>query len=235
MKASDVQKEQRKLANPKQAELLQRFFKTGPGEYGEGDRFLGLKVPQVRKVAKQCKGLELSEIQKLLDSRVHEDRQAGLFILVRNFEKGEAEARKGIYEFYLKNTKNINNWDLVDLTAPNIVGGWLLDKGAGERKILYKLAKSKSLWERRIAVLATFMFIKYKDYDDALRVADMLVADKHDLIHKGVGWMLREIGNRDQKVEEEWLKRHYKTMPRTMLRYAIEKFDEKKRKFYMGK
>ena len=228
--ASDVKKELKKLAKPKKAKLLQGFFKTGKGEYGEGDIFLGIYVPIQREVAKNFKDISLKEIQQLVNSKIHEHRLVGLFILIDQYKR--TDDKKKYYEFYLKNTNRINNWDLVDLSAPNIVGDYLLDKN---RKILYKLAKSKLLWERRIAVLATFSFIKNNEFDDLLKLSEMLLEDKQDLMHKAVGWMLREMGKRDQVVEEGFLKRYYKKMPRTMLRYAIEKFDDKKRKFYMTK
>lgn len=213
------------LKNPEKARGLQRFFKTGKGEYGEGDRFLGIVVPEQRKIAKRYLDLSLSDLQKLLESKIHEYRLTALFILIEKKEK------KAAFDFYLKNTKNINNWDLVDLSAPSILGEYLIDK---DRKILYNLAKSKSLWERRMAVLATFRFIKDGDFSDSLKIAEILIKDEHDLIHKAVGWMLREVGKRHSKVEEDFLKKHHKKMPRVMLRYAIEKFTEKKRRMYLS-
>jgi len=228
----DIKKDLKNLANPKQAEILQRFFKTGKGQYGEGDIFLGIKVPEQRKVAKKYPDLSLKEIQELLSSKIHEHRLTSLFVLIGKYKKSDDNEKKEIFNFYLKNTKNINNWDLVDLSASNIVGDYLLDK---KRDILYKLAKSKSLWERRIAILATFEFIKNNEYKDTLKISKELLNDKHDLIHKGVGWMLREVGKRNQAIEEEFLKKHHKTMPRTMLRYSIERFSERKRKFYLRK
>lgn len=224
-----VKQDLKKLANPKQAALLQRFFKTGKGEYGEGDIFLGIKVPEQRKIANKY-DLDLKEIQGLLNSKIHEHRLTSLFILIKKYNKSNENERKKIFEFYLRNTKNINNWDLIDLSAPKIVGNYLLDK---DRSVLYKLAKSNSLWEKRISILATAAFIVNDEYKDTLRIAEILLNDKHDLIHKGVGWMLREVGKRDQKIEEEFLKKYYKKMPRTMLRYAIEKFEENKRQFYL--
>ena len=226
-----LKKELKKLSNPKQAEILQKFFKTGKGEYGEGDIFLGIKVPEQRKVADEFQELSLKDLEKLLNSKVHEYRMSALFILIKQYEKGDERERKKIFNFYLKNAKNINNWDLVDISAPKIVGDYLLNK---PRKILCKLAKSKNLWERRIAIISTLAFIKNNEFDDTLKIAEILLNDKHDLIHKAVGWMLREIGKRDQKIEEEFLKKHYLKMPRVMLRYAIERFEEKKRKFYLG-
>ena len=229
----EIKKELQKLSNPKQAELLQRFFKTGRGEYGEGDIFLGIKVPEQRKVAKRHPNLSLREIQELLLSKVHEHRLTSLFILIDKYKKSDEKGKKEIFNFYLKNTRNINNWDLIDLSAPKIVGNYLLDK---PRKILYKLAKSKNLWERRISILSTAAFIVNEEYRDTLKISGILLNDKHDLIHKGVGWMLREVGKRvSQEKEEEFLKKHYKKMPRTMLRYAIERFSESKRKVYMRK
>ena len=230
--AIQIKKELEKLKNPKQAEILQRFFKTGKGQYGQGDIFLGIKAPVQRKIAKEFKKVSLKDIEILLNSKVHEHRLISLFILINKFRKADNLEKKKIFDFYLENTKNINNWDLVDLSAANIVGEFLQDK---PRKALYKLAKSKSLWEKRIAMLACFAFIRNNDFSDALKISEILVNDEHDLIHKAVGWMLREIGKRDQKIEEAFLKKHYRKMPRTMLRYAIEKFSEKKRKFYLKK
>ncbi len=219
-----------KMSNPEQAKILSLFFKTGNGEYGEGDEFLGIKVPVSRRLAKQFKDLTLEEIQDLLNSSIHEERLIALFILTEQFRKGDEKKKDNIYKFYLNNTKHVNNWDLVDLSAEKIVGAYLLDKN---KSILFKLARSKNLWERRIAVMSTFHFIKNGVYDSTLEISNILLKDKHDLIHKAVGWMLREIGKRNLKAEEEYLKKHYKTMPRTMLRYAIEKFPEKKRQAYL--
>lgn len=226
----DLKNDLNNLGNSEKVKPLGRFFKTGKGEYGEGDKFLGVSVPDQRKIAKKYQDLGLNNIQKLLDSKFHEYRQVALIILTHKYKK--AEDKKNIADFYLKNTKNINNWDLVDISAPKILGDYLLDK---DRSVLYKLAKSKNLWEKRIAILSTYAFIKNGQFDDALKIAEILLNDQHDLIHKAVGWMLREIGNKNQIVEERFLRKHYKNMPRTMLRSAIEKFDEKKRKFYMKK
>lgn len=219
-----------KLSNSDQAEIYLRFFKTGKGEYGEGDKFLGIKVPVSRKIAKQFKDLSLKEIQQLIFSPIHEERLVALLILVEQFRKADETKRKIIYDFYLKNSKRVNNWDLVDLSAEKIIGAYLLDKN---KRILFKLAKSKNLWERRIAIMSTFHFIKSGFYDTTLEISDLLIKDEHDLIHKAVGWMLREIGKRDLKTEEDFLKKHYQKMPRTMLRYAIEKFPEEKRQAYL--
>jgi len=233
MSLAELRKELEQRADSKQATLLQRFFKTGKGEYGEGDVFLGIRGSVQRDVAKQYKNLTLNEIQELLNSKIHEHRQTALFVLINKYTKADLEVRKEIFELYLKNINNINNWDLVDLSAPNIVGNYLLDK---DRSILYKLAKSSSLWEKRISILATFEFIRNKETKDALAIAEILLKDKHDLIHKAVGWMLRELGKRvSQEAEEKFLRKHYKAMPRTMLRYAIERFDNKKKEFYMRK
>ncbi len=219
------------LSNPERAKNLSRFFQTGKGQYGEGDVFLGIPVPEQRRIAKRYLNLPLVDIQELLSSEIHEHRLTALLILVSKYGKADNPGKEEIFNFYLKNTENINNWDLVDLTAPKIVGDYLFNK---DTSILFKLAKSNNLWERRIAVLSTFRFIDNNDFEDALRIAKLLLHDKHDLIHKAVGWMLREIGKRDQEIEEQFLSKHHMQMPRTMLRYAIEKFEENKRKFYLS-
>ena len=228
----NFKKELKKISDPRQAKILQRFFKTGKGEYGEGDIFLGVKVPDQRKIANKFSELSLKDLEKLLSSKIHEYRMSALFILIKQYEKANEQEKKKIFDFYLKNTKNINNWDLVDLSAPKIVGDFLLDK---PKDVLYKLAKSNNLWERRIAIVSTVVFIRNNKFKDTLKISKTLLLDKHDLIHKAVGWMLREVGKRNQKVEEKFLKKHYSKMPRVMLRYAIERFEEKKRKFYLGK
>lgn len=221
----------RALADPKQIAILQRFFKTGPGEYGEGDVFIGVKVPQIRALVREHKGFELASAAALLASSVHEERMLALLLLVRRFERSEdAGERRRIYDLYLSSTAHIDNWDLVDSSAAQIVGGYLQDR---DRAPLHALARSASLWERRIAMIATFYFIRRNDFDDALRIAAVLIGDRENLIHKAVGWMLREVGQRDREAEEAFLKRHYETMPRTMLRYAIEKFEEPKRQAYL--
>jgi 3-methyladenine DNA glycosylase AlkD len=225
-----ILKELKSKKSSEQAKILSYFFKTGKGQYGEGDIFWGIKVPVTREIVKKFKEASLKDVQELLDSQVHEHRLTGLLILVEKYKK--AENKKEIYDFYLKNTKNINNWDLVDLTAPNIVGSFLLDN-TKERKILYSLVESNNLWERRIAILSTFTLLRNKEYKNTLKISEILLKDKHDLIHKAVGWMLREMGKRDKAVEVEFLKKHCKTMPRTMLRYAIEKFDAEEREKYM--
>jgi 3-methyladenine DNA glycosylase AlkD len=230
MTIQKIKKRLKQLANKEKAEVLQRFFKTGPGEYGEGDTFIGVKVPDLRKVAKDFRDIVIKDVVILLESAIHEERLLALLILVSKYVKGNETAKKEIYKLYLKKTTFINNWDLVDVTAQHIVGDYLMDKNKAP---LYRLAKSEDLWERRIAVMATFCFIKRERYEDTLKIAKILLDDKKDLIHKAVGWMLREIGKRDMISEEKFLKQHYKEMPRTMLRYAIEKFPESKRLQYL--
>lgn len=227
-----ILKELKSKKDPEQAEILSYFFKTGKGQYGEGDIFWGIKVPVQREIVKKFKEASLEDVQELLDSKVHEQRLTGLLILVEQYKK--TESKKDIYDFYLKNIRNINNWDLVDLTAPNIVGNFLLENKK-ERKILYSLVKSENLWERRIAILSTFTLLRNKEYEDTLKLSEILLEDEHDLIHKAVGWMLRELGKRNKDVEIGFLKRYYKIMPRTMLRYAIEKFSVEEKEFFMKK
>lgn len=219
-------------ANPEKAEILSGFFKTGKGEYGEGDVFLGIVVPEQRKISKKYSELPLKNLKGLLSGRIHEHRLVALLILVIKYKKADDFGKKEIFDFYLRHTKHINNWDIVDLSAPNIVGDYLLTR---DRSVLYDLARSKSIWEKRISVLSTFMFIRNNQFDDTFRIVELLIHDKHDLIHKAAGWMLREVGKRDQKAEEVFLKKHYQDMPRTMLRYAIERFEEEDRKFYLKK
>jgi len=227
---NELQKELKKLSNPKQAKLLQGFFKTGEDQYGEGDIFLGIMMPIQRKIAQRFINLDFKDIQKLLNSKIHEYRMVALLILTYIYSQASNERKKEVYNFYLKNTKNINNWDLIDVTSHKIIGDYLKDK---PREILYKLAKSENLWEKRISIISCFAFIKDNDFKDALNISKILLNDKHDLIHKAVGWVLREIGKKDQIIEENFLKKHYKNMPRTMLRYAIERFDEDKRLRYL--
>ncbi len=227
-----LKKDLEKARKYKKVKGLSRFFKTGKGEYGEGDLFLGVSVPNQRKTAKKHSNLPLKDLQKLLSSKIHEYRQTALFILINKYKKINDAGKKKIFDFYLKNSKNINNWDLVDCSAYHILGNYLLKK---DKLILYKLAESKNLWEKRMAIIATFELIKNGQFQDTLKIAKILLSDSHDLIHKAVGWMLREVGKRNQKKEEQFLKKYYKVMPRTMLRYAIEKFNEKKRKYYLTK
>jgi 3-methyladenine DNA glycosylase AlkD len=220
-----------KYSSKAKAKLLQRFFKTGPGEYAEGDIFLGVTVPNTRKVALDFSNLSDEDNLRLLRSSFHEERLLALLIFIGKYNKGSDIVKKKIYELYLANTRYINNWDLVDLSALRIVGAYLVDKS---RKPLYTLAGSKSLWERRIAVLATFYFIRHNQFADLLNIAELLMDDEEDLIHKAVGWMLREVGKRDSRLEESFLNKHCHRMPRVMLRYAIERFPEAKRKMYLG-
>ncbi len=229
---AQLKKELKSLADPEYAKILRKFFKTGKGEYGEGDVFLGIRVPVQRKTAKEFKDLKIKDIQKLLSNKIHDERSVALFILIGQYAGGDEKIKKQVYNFYLRNTENINNWDLVDSSAPNIVGDYLLDK---PRNILYKLAKSRNLWERRIAVVAVYAFIKNGDFKDIIKIAEMLLKDEHDLIHKAVGWMLREVGKKDEKILEKFLDKHYRVMPRTMFRYSIEKLNNEKRKFYLVK
>jgi len=229
---SELQQELRKLGDEEIARNLLRFFKTGKGQYGEGDQFLGIKVPVLRAFVKTHRNISLKEATSLLRSSMHEERLVALFILVEIFKRSDEKTRQAVYETYLGNTRFINNWDLVDSSAEHIVGAWLRQK---DRSPLYELARSKNLWERRISIMATFHFIKHGDFGDTLKIAEILLGDKEDLIHKAVGWMLREIGNRGMATEEVFLQKHHKVMPRTMLRYAIEKFPEEKRLSYLLK
>jgi 3-methyladenine DNA glycosylase AlkD len=219
-----------RLSDAERAAALGRFFKTGPGQYGEGDRFLGIKVPHLRAVAKEHCDAPYSCIAELLRSPLHEERLVALLVLVLKYSRGDESERERAFSFYLKNTAYVNNWDLVDLSAGKIVGEHL---AARDKSVLYELARSADLWERRIAIIATSAFIRRGRYSHTLRIADALLADEHDLIHKAVGWMLREVGKMDRRVEEEFLKRRYKRMPRTMLRYAIERFPEHRRQGYL--
>lgn len=231
MSLEELRKELKNKANPEKAKLLQGFFKTGKGEYGEGDVFLGVIVPETRKTAVKFKNLPLKSVEELLKSKIHEERLCALLLLVHNYKK-HPEKREEIYNFYLKNTKYINNWDLVDLSCHQIIGDYLKDK---DKSILYQLAKSDNIWERRIAIISAFASIRNNDFKDVVKISEILLNDKHDLIHKAVGWMLREMGKREPLYLIRFLNRHYKEMPRTMLRYSIEKLPEKQRKFYLGK
>ncbi len=220
----------KELADHTIATQSQRFFKTGPGEYSEGDQFLGIRVPVLREQAKEFENTPLAEIQTLLESPFHEERLCALLILVRKFSKGSPEEQTKIYSLYLENTQHINNWDLVDLSAYKIIGPYLEQR---DKHPLHKLTQSKSLWERRIAIISTLHFIRNNQFDETLTISEQLLNDSEDLIHKAVGWMLRETGKRDLETEEAFLREHYQQMPRTMLRYAIEKFPEPKRKKYL--
>jgi len=220
----------RNLGNTKRAAHSQRYFRTGPGEYGEGDVFLGITVPQIRKTVKQCSTLRQKAILQLLQSCYHEERLLAALILVARFKHGGPDQQNTIFQLYMKYKKYINNWDLVDLSAPNIVGTYLMDK---DKSVLYQLARSKNLWQRRIAIMSTAAFIKQHQFGDTLKIADILLEDGEDLIHKAVGWMLREVGKRDMRLEEDFLQTRYRRMPRTMLRYAIEKYAENRRQQYL--
>lgn len=234
MIAEDVKQELSKYASTYEAEFLQKFFKTGPGQYGEGDIFIGIRVPKTRLVCKQFQSLGLKEVQKLLNSKIHEHRLAGLIILTHQFSKADADKQKLIYELYLRNVYlgRINNWDLVDLSADKILGKHLIDK---PKDILYELARSDKLWEKRVAMISTFQFIKSGEPAVALDIAQILLHDKHDLIQKAVGWMLREIGKRcDPAILTEFLDMHAHNMPRTALRYSIERFNPDLRMHYMN-
>ncbi len=225
-----IQKELRRLADKEIAEHSQRFFQTAKGQYGHGDRFLGIRVPALRKIAGQYRGVSVEQASRLLKSEFHEERLLALLLLMAMFKKADDEGRRAIYTLYLENTRFINNWDLVDCSAEHIVGAYLR---GGDKTTLYDLAVSDMLWERRISIMSTFGFIKHGEFADTLRIAEILLADKEDLIHKAVGWMLREIGKRNIETEEQFLKKHYRQMPRTMLRYAIEKFPAPKRQRYL--
>jgi 3-methyladenine DNA glycosylase AlkD len=221
----------REAASSADAAGLQRYFKTGPGEYGAGDVFLGVRVPAVRRIARQSLQTPLAELAKLIASEFHEARMLALLILVGRSAKADDQQRRAACEFYLAHHDRINNWDLVDSAAPRLVGGWLMDRS---RKILDKLARSKNLWERRTAIIATAWFIRSGEFADTLRIADQLLNDDQDLIHKAAGWMLREVGARNRGVLEGFLATRYRKMPRTMLRYAIEKFEPEQRKAYLA-
>jgi len=223
-----IKKELKKLEDKKKAEHFSYFFKTGKGQYGEGDIFLGITVPKQREVAKEYTDVSFDELQGLLNSKIHEHRLTALLILVQRFDKDKEK----VFNFYIKNFKNINNWDLVDLSAPKIIGEYLFDK---DRDLLYKLVDSKDMWERRISIVSTFYFIKRNDLNDTFKLSELLLDNKEDLIHKAVGWMLREAGKRDEVRLVAFLEKHYYNIPRTTLRYSIERFEEGKRKYYLNK
>jgi len=230
VKASDIGRLLQSLGDKKRAQVLRKFFKTARGEYGAGDVFVGLRVPELRRLAKEYRTLPLSEIIRLLHSPIHEARLLALLMLVRAYKQGAVALRERIFKQYLQNTRLINNWDLVDASAEHIVGAHLRYRS---RSPLQALAVSGRLWERRISIMATFHYIKHGEFDETLRITELLLRDPQDLIHKAAGWMLREIGKRDRPAEIAFLKAHYRIMPRTMLRYAIEKFPEKSRQRYL--
>lgn len=230
MRAEDVSRELQSLADPAKAAILQRFFKTGPGQYGDGDIFLGVIVPKSRQVAKKFSQLPLEEIRTLLYSPVHEERLVALLILMRKYDSSSQSEKEEIVKFYIDNLTQVNNWDLVDLSAPGILGAHL-KKGA--RQVLYTLAKSSSMWKRRVAIVSTYYLIRNGEFEETLRIAEILLHDDQDLVHKAVGWMLREVGKRNAALEEAFLDKHYSIMPMTMLRYAIERFQQEKKSHYM--
>ena len=230
--SSIIQEELKRVAEPKYAEKLQSFFKTGKGEYGEGDIFLGVRVPEQRRIAKKHREIPIEQIVTLLHSRFHEERLTALFLLVNQFQRGDEQKKQQIVNIYLKNTRYINNWDLVDSSAHKILGEWLKNK---QKEILYELANSRNIWERRISVISTFAFIEEGDFKDALKIVESLINDEHDLIHKATGWVLREIGKKDLQELIIFLDNHYRKMPRTMLRYSIEKLPNEQRKHYLSK
>jgi 3-methyladenine DNA glycosylase AlkD len=228
--SAKIQQELESLADPRHAAILQRFFKTGPGDYGEGDRFRGIRVPVLRKLARKYRHLPRAAAESLLPSSFHEDRLLALLLLIDRYYRGDDAVRGGIHRFYLEHTGWVNNWDLVDASAPHLVGHYLQERPKG---LLARLAASGILWERRMAIIATFHFIKRGDLDETFRIAASLLGDPEDLIHKAVGWMLREAGKRDVTAAEAFLRAHYRRMPRTMLRYAIERFPEARRQAYL--
>lgn len=230
MTALEVQQKLQKLASPEAAQISARYFKTGPGQYGEGDIFIGIRIPVLRQVAREHQALALPEVQVLLTSPIHEERMLALMVLVLSLARCEDGYRKQVYEFYAQHTRHINNWDLVDSSAPAIVGGYLLDR---PRNPLHKWARSRNLWERRIAIIATQHFIRHDDFAETLAICETLLSDTEDLIHKATGWMLREVGGRDRPTLVKFLDQYHAEMPRTMLRYAIEHFPPAKRTAYL--
>lgn len=231
MTAKDAQKKLQSLASPEIAKASARFFKTAPGQYGAGDIFIGIRIPTLRTVVREFRELALKEVEILLRSPIHEERMLGLLVLVQAVIKADDDKRKQTFDCYVKNLQHVNNWDLVDSSAPAIVGGYLIDKS---RKPLVDWARSKNLWERRVAIVATQHFIRNDDFDDTLRISKILLADKEDLIHKASGWMLREVGKRHEPSLELFLNEHASVMPRTMLRYAIERFSPARRQAYLS-
>lgn len=227
-----IRQELRRLGRPGKAKVLQGFFKTGPGEYGEGDVFIGVTVPEIRQLAKKYESLSLSEIRLLLRSAIHEERLLALILLVDQYRQANNAHRKKIYDFYIRSTRHINNWDLVDVSAAAIVGAHLATRST---RVLDQFARSPDLWKRRIAIVATHEFIRRNRLKETFRIAQTFLHDREDLIHKATGWMLREAGKRDTPALERFLKRHGPRMPRTMLRYAIERFPAVKRRLFLGR
>ena len=234
MTAAFILSELQSVGTPEKAVHLSRFFKTGPGQYGEGDQFLGVVVPQTRSIAKANKATPFDELQLLLDSPWHEARLCALLILVYRFQDRKAmpEEREAIFRFYLKNMRRCNNWDLVDLTCRDIVGEYLVDK---DRSLLYRLAESENLWEQRISIVSTWAFIRRNDFGDTLELSERLIGHKHDLMHKAVGWMLREVGKQERQTLTDFLERNATRLPRTALRYAIEHYPEPERQYFLKK
>jgi 3-methyladenine DNA glycosylase AlkD len=229
----DLQIQLRKLAQPKKIPIYKNFFKTGESEYGEGDEFIGVSVPDSRKVARANVDISYEDLAYIIESKIHEDRLCALIILICKFDKAKTDQEKRrAVDFYLKYHLYGNNWDLVDVIAPKILGPWLINR---DKSLLYEYAYSSNLWERRIAILTTFHFIRHREFDDIIKISEILLNDKHDLIQKAVGWMLREMGKRDQKELVDFLNKHYKNMPRTMLRYSIERLPEQTKKSYLIK
>lgn len=231
MSAKEARRALHQSARPEKKELLQSFFKTGPGQYAEGDVFIGVAVPQTRAVAKRFRHLDFDALSDLLHSPIHEERLLALVILIEQFERAEPTRRKKYFDFYFVHVGRINNWDLVDVSAPRLVGEYLWER---PRRFLHKLSRSRNLWERRIAIVATMTFIRRRDFADCLKICETLMEDEHDLIHKACGWMLREVGKADVKTLEKFLARHHRKMPRTALRYAIERFPTARRKAYLS-
>jgi 3-methyladenine DNA glycosylase AlkD len=225
-------KELQEASSEERAKVSQRFFKTGKGEYGEGDIFIGLTMPDLRRISGKYNDLNLVKIQELLNSKIHEHRMSALVILVNKYKKADEREKENIFGFYLKNANKINNWDLVDISCPNIVGEFLY-RNNNHRKILYELARSDNLWEKRISMVSMLYFVKYEDFEDPLALAELLLGEDHDLMHKAVGWVLRELGKKDVDLLKKFLKQHYKDIPRTTLRYSIERFPEEERKSFL--
>ena len=232
MTAKEIQQELEMYIDPVKKEYLPKFFKTGKGQYGEGDKFLGIVVPNVRLVAKKHREESFETVKELMRSEYHECRLCGLLILVERFKKNDEKDRKEIYEFYLSQTERINNWDLVDLTCRDIVGEYLVDK---DRSLLYRLAESENLWEQRISIVSTWAFIRRNDFGDTLELSERLIGHKHDLMHKAVGWMLREVGKKERQTLTDFLERNATRLPRTALRYAIEHYPEPERQYFLKK
>ncbi len=234
MSSEQVIHDLQQAAKPEKAGHQQRFFKTGAGEYGEGDQFIGVPLPVQRQIAKKYRDLPADELARLLTSKIHEHRQTALLIMVESYKlkKSSEQRRNELVQLYLDHLDYVNNWDLVDCSAHYILGPWMLQEPE-QKQLLYRLAESDNLWKQRVAIMTTFAFIRAGEYEDTLKIADILLDHEHDLIHKAVGWMLREVGNRNRQVEEEFLRSRYRDMPRTMLRYAIEKFPEELRQDYL--